>query len=249
MDDVIAKTLKILCYSSGLRHLTISQYQRRYMRNDLSTQHSNIDFITLFENGNNMTNVTESMDPSHALKTSKTIIYGILSVLVIGGNSLCLVVLKRYSIHSKIPTRLFLTSLTCADLLSGLLYIFPLFVVYALGDVVTLDVMVYTCHGTRITIVLFGNVSLISLLCVNIDRYLAIEYPLKCETIVTARRAWIAISCTWTLGLLTSLITYFELVKKADHMLGPELCHIMYYAEIVTLADIAMFTSLCVILP
>ena len=196
-----------------------------------------------------MTNVTESMDLSDAYNTFKALIFGILSVLVIGSDALCLVVLKRYYSHLKTPTRLFLTSLTCADLLSGLLYIFPLFVVYALGDVVTLDVMVYTCHGTRITIVLFGNVSLISLLCVNIDRYLAIEYPLKCETIVTTRRAWIAISCTWMLGLLTSLVTYFVLVKKADHMLGPELCHILYYAEIATLADIAMFTSLWIILP
>ena len=119
------------------------------------------------------------------------------------------------------------------------------------GDIVTLDVTVYICHGTHITIVLFDNVSLMSLLCVNIDRFYtpSIEYPLKCETIVTESRAWIAILCTWMLGLLTSLVIYFELVKKANHMPGPDRCHILYHSEIVTLVDIAMFTSLCVILP
>ena len=201
-------------------------------------------------NGLNMTNVTnESTAYSVPYKTSKTIIYGILSVLVIGGNSLCLVVLKRYNNHLKTPTRLFLTSLTCADLLSGLCYIFPLFVMYALEGVLPWDVTRCICQGTRITIILFGFVSVMSLLSVNLDRYLAIEYPLKCETIVTALRARIAISCMWTIGLVTSLTTYFTLLRETDHMPNSEVCDAFYYSDTLTIADLVMLSCISVILP
>ena len=197
-----------------------------------------------------MTNVTdESTAYSVPYKTSKTIIYGILSLLVIGGNSLCLVVLKRYNGNLKTPTRLFLTSLTCADLLSGLLYIFPLFVVYALEDVLPWNVTRCICQGTRITIVLFGFVSVMSLLSVNLDRYLAIEYPLKCETIVTAKRARIAISCMWMIGLVTSLTTYFTQLRNTGHMPNSELCYVFYYSDSITVADLAILSCTIVILP
>ena len=185
-----------------------------------------------------MSNVTEFVYYSVPLRIIKPVVFGILSILVIGGNTLCLVVLKRHHNNFKTTTRLFLTSLTCADLLTGLLYIFPLFIVSLLDDAIPWSVTRNICFATRVTFMLSSIISIMSLLCVNIDRYIAIEYPLRCEIIFTARRARIAIACIWTLSLMATVAGYFALLKKSDY--DSELCNAFYDLDTNTIETLVM---------
>ena len=141
----------------------------------------------------NSTNSLE--DPAHHYFLT-TVIFALLSILAIGGNSLCLLVLRKAQ-HLKTSTRLFLTSLTCADLLQGLFVIFPMFVVLVFDDSLSLKTLQDLCKVKSIAYMFSSSLSTGSLLCVNLDRYIAIEYPLRCGTIMTTKRARISIACIW----------------------------------------------------
>ena len=173
-----------------------------------------------------MQNITGAIEYSVPYRFFKPVVFGILTILVIGGNTLCLVVLKRNSSHLKTPTRLFLTSMTCADLSAGLFTIFPLFAVYTIEDVLPTTVAHSVCTTTGVTFMFSCSASIVSLLCVNFDRYIAIEYPLTCETIVTARRARITIACLWMIGLLMTIAGCFVLLTNTDF--ESDLCNGFY---------------------
>ena len=190
-------------------------------------------------------NASETMEYSVSHRILNSVVFGILCILVIGGNTLCLVVLKQYHRHLKTPTRLFLTSLTSADLLIGLLYIFPMFIVYSFDDAIPWNVSSNICFGARIAISFSGFLSMMSLLSVNLDRYLAIEYPLKCETIVTARRARIVLACMWAIGLIVSSGAYYVTIKTNV----PEKCNTFYDSHTNSIVEFALGTFIGTIAP
>ena len=168
--------------------------------------------------GNITANETNTYSSSYQITTACT--YGLLSVLIIGGNSMCLLVLRQTS-DLKTPTKLFLISLTCADLLMGLTYTFPRFLSASLQTLLPLTVQPGVCFVTSLISGYFAFMSTMSLLAVNVDRYLAIEAPLKSMTIITSRRAKIGTTCTWISGamLITSYLffvdaSYFDFSKK-----------------------------------
>ena len=132
-------------------------------------------------------------------------VYGFVSVLIIAGNLFCLVVLKRVK-HFNAATKLFVVSLTTADLCMGLCYVFPLVMKSLVGAE---DTKAF-CSAANITVTMFHIGSGLSLLMVNIDRYLAIDFPLNYLKIVTVRRARIILFSLWSLiGLILMILSVF----------------------------------------
>ena len=161
-------------------------------------------------------NTTEDVNDSVAFKIFKSLTFSILSILGIGANLFCLIVLKQAR-YLKTPTRLFFASLTCADLLAGVFVIVPLFAVFAFEDIIPETLARTICFSTGITFTLTNILSIVSLLCVNFDRYIAIEYPLHSETIVTTKRARIVITCLWSITLVFTGVLFVFILDIDEH--------------------------------
>ncbi|XP_022102830.1 5-hydroxytryptamine receptor 4-like [Acanthaster planci] len=131
----------------------------------------------------------------------KACLLGVTAASILLGNTTCLIVL-RYTHDGVSPvTKLFLISLTTSDLLVGVLVCIPIVGSTALqswpyGD--TYCTVVAMCHA------LYFNAGL-SVLAINIERYIAVIWPLRYPFIVTMARAAIveifivAILLLWTL--------------------------------------------------
>ncbi|XP_038075992.1 beta-4C adrenergic receptor-like [Patiria miniata] len=131
----------------------------------------------------------------------KACLLAVTTTLILLGNSLCLIVL-RYTHDGVSPvTKLFLISLTISDLLVGVLVGVPVVGSTALqswpyGDAYC--TVVAMCHA------LYFNAGM-SVLAINIERYIAVIWPLRYPSIVTMTRAAIAEVCiicilvVWTL--------------------------------------------------
>ncbi|XP_038062007.1 beta-3 adrenergic receptor-like [Patiria miniata] len=142
-------------------------------------------------------------DPSPVwFNVLRCILLTITTILIICGNSFCLIVLRRVNgIHE--VTRLFMASLAVSDLITGLFVASPMIVSTAMdrwpyGDVFCgiYGVGKYVCYYT----------GLISLIAVTVERYIVVVSPLRYNTIVTLFRARVAVACIW---LFAFAITMF----------------------------------------
>ncbi|XP_038075991.1 beta-3 adrenergic receptor-like [Patiria miniata] len=128
-----------------------------------------------------------TMSPHNVTVVSvvKACLLAVTTTLILLGNSLCLIVL-RYTRDGVSPvTKLFLISLTISDLLVGVLVGVPVVGSTALqswpyGDAYC--TVMAMCH------VLYFNAGM-SVLAINIERYIAVIWPLKYPLIVTMARA------------------------------------------------------------
>ena len=166
--------------------------------------------------------VNEGNDLMHRIFA--TSVFGIVAVLTVTGNAFCLVVLNRAS-HLNTPTKLFLKSLTISDLCVGLFSTSPHAIVSAIGHILSEEVLQKYCIVTNMASVIFYVGSTLSLLLVNIDRYLAIEYPLKYMKIVTIRKARCMLYSLWSLNcvilLIFALLLSQGFFKHASESCGP----------------------------
>ena len=177
-------------------------------------------------------NTTGCIDTEDFYLVFLPIVFGILSILVIGGNTFCLIVLKQAR-YLKTSTRLFLTSLTCADLLTGLLVSFPSFVHTFLISTIYQETTSIICGITRIISVTCGMASLMSLFFINIDRYLAVEFPLHSETIVTVKRARIAVVCLWVQVAIVTATCCFILMNNLGDGCKDNLCQRFFMFDLL----------------
>ncbi|KAM3878490.1 adenosine receptor A1 [Diretmus argenteus] len=95
----------------------------------------------------------------------------------------------------------FIVSLAVADIAVGALVI-PLAVIISLG----LNTQFYTCLFLSCLLLIITQSSILSLLAIAIDRYLRVKIPTKYSTIVTQKRAWVAVCLCWILSFLTGLV-------------------------------------------
>ena len=160
--------------------------------------------------------VNEGNDSMHRIFA--TSVFGTVAVLSIAGNAFCLVVLNRAR-HLNTPTKLFLKSLTIADLCIGLFCTIPHTIISAIGHTLSEELFQKYCLLTNMASVILYIGSTLSLLFVNIDRYLAIEYPLKYMKIVTIRKARSMLFCLWNFNcvvLLTLALLFLQGTFKND---------------------------------
>ena len=139
-----------------------------------------------------------------SLLVFKAVAFGILIILNLCLNTLTLVVLRRMR-ELKPATRVFLTSMTVADLVS-LVYHIPIFISttvnrWPFGDVAC---TVFSLAGLAVNILYYINLPM-----VTIERYIAVAWPFRYPTFVTVKRSRMVVAGVWSLALLSATVTYF----------------------------------------
>ncbi|XP_061545126.1 adenosine receptor A1-like [Phycodurus eques] len=118
---------------------------------------------------------------------------------VVGNVLVVLVVCVNRALRN--TTFCFIVSLAVADIAVGVLVI-PLAVTISLG----ISTQFYTCLFLSCLLVIITQGSILSLLSIAIDRYLRVKLPTRYSTIVTQRRAYVAVCLCWVLSFLTGLV-------------------------------------------
>ena len=126
----------------------------------------------------------------------RTTIYAFLTTLLVPGNAFVLFVVSRRQCDSacRSATKLFLVSLTIADLNSGVFIAFPMFLTSAANRCILGSFM---CSVTAFTRVFFNIGSLLSALAITLDRFIAVTRPLRYLIFMTRRQACVWLSVIW----------------------------------------------------
>ncbi|XP_060899359.1 adenosine receptor A1-like [Labrus mixtus] len=95
----------------------------------------------------------------------------------------------------------FIVSLAVADIAVGVLVI-PLAIIISMG----FNTQFYTCLFLSCLLLIITQSSILSLLAIAIDRCLRVKIPIRYSTIVTERRAHVAVCLCWILSFLTGLV-------------------------------------------
>ncbi|XP_038553151.1 adenosine receptor A1 [Micropterus salmoides] len=118
---------------------------------------------------------------------------------VLGNVLVVLVVCVNRALRN--TTFCFIVSLAVADIAVGVLVI-PLAIVISLR----FNTQFYTCLFLSCLLLIITQSSILSLLAIAIDRYLRVKIPTRYNTIVTQRRAYVAVCLCWILSFLTGLV-------------------------------------------
>ena len=122
---------------------------------------------------------------------------GLLTLMT---NGFVLMVLCRYR-SLRTVTNCYIGSLAVADILVGLL-VPPLVAISHAG----LPRDFYACVMVNSLVGVFLNISILSLVCVSLDRYWAVVHPISRLNVATTGRALLLVAATWTVGILIGLI-------------------------------------------
>ncbi|XP_041638957.1 adenosine receptor A1-like [Cheilinus undulatus] len=118
---------------------------------------------------------------------------------VLGNVLVVLVVCVNRALRN--TTFCFIVSLAVADIAVGVLVI-PLAIIISLG----FHTQFYTCLFLSCLLLIITQSSILSLLAIAIDRYLRVKIPTRYSTIVTQRRAYVAVFLCWILSFLTGIV-------------------------------------------
>ena len=99
-------------------------------------------------------------------------------------------------------SKVFLRSLSTADLGVGIFLAFPMTVSSLSGDWLLGDLL---CKTQAIASLFVMYISYLSLFLLTVDRYIAVVYALRYPSLVTVKRARIAVCCVWGLGALMGI--------------------------------------------
>ena len=133
-----------------------------------------------------------------SVRIVRSVVVSTLAAIIIFGNLLVLIILPRVKSCKGNP-RLFLTSLTMADLMAGIFVAIPMAISSAADKWIFGGTFCNFLAGARLV---FNIGALLSLLAVTVDRYIAIAYPLRYREIVTKRRSICTVVGIWILGIL-----------------------------------------------
>ncbi|XP_038077384.1 beta-3 adrenergic receptor-like [Patiria miniata] len=118
-------------------------------------------------------------------------------------------------------TKLFMTSLTVADLGNGLFWALPKLTENIAGSWVLGDGM---CKMYGVGYRTFVSLSVFSLVLLNIDRYIAIVYSLQYFRIVTVKRTKIVIAVTWVVSFTSGVSAFGFVIYRVVSATPPHLC-------------------------
>ena len=150
----------------------------------------------------------------------RTIVWILMFLVSVPLNGLCLIAL-RYTNEIETSTKIFLASLTVSELFACTIYVLPAIVASITGVepftgvVCVLQYLVFnTCTQSIYT----------SLLAVNLERHIAVTFPLRYTSFVTASRARVTVLFIWILSFVNSLMFCIAGEWKADYDLGIQVC-------------------------
>ncbi|XP_006218554.1 adenosine receptor A1 isoform X1 [Vicugna pacos] len=98
----------------------------------------------------------------------------------------------------------FIVSLAVADVAVGALVI-PLAILINIGP----QTYFHTCLMVACPVLILTQSSILALLAIAVDRYLRVKIPLRYKTVVTPRRAAVAIAGCWVLSFVVGLTPMF----------------------------------------
>ncbi|KFU83824.1 Adenosine receptor A1, partial [Chaetura pelagica] len=98
----------------------------------------------------------------------------------------------------------FIVSLAVADVAVGALVI-PLAIIINIGP----QTEFYSCLMVACPVLILTESSILALLAIAVDRYLRVKIPVRYKSVVTPRRAAVAIACCWIVSLLVGLTPMF----------------------------------------
>ncbi|XP_060087083.1 adenosine receptor A1 isoform X1 [Heteronotia binoei] len=110
----------------------------------------------------------------------------------------------------------FIVSLAVADVAVGALVI-PLAIIINIGP----QIPFYSCLMVACPVLILTESSILALLAIAVDRYLRVKIPMRYKSVVTPRRAGVAIACCWLVSFLVGLTPMFgwnnfnEMQRKA----------------------------------
>ena len=125
---------------------------------------------------------------------------GLIVILTILGNCWCILVIRRASDFKK-ATKIFLLSLTVADLVLGLCVTLPTFVLLW-GDRFSPGRCRLVCSIVGKAHLTVNIASILSLMAVNMERYLSVEFPLRAPALITTTRAKMYVAVIYVVSAL-----------------------------------------------
>ena len=169
--------------------------------------------------------------------------HGTIAVLTIVGNLWCCFVIRRARDFKK-ATKIFLLSLTISDLFLGICVTIPSFVLFW-GDNFRICCLIGV---SRLTL---NIISILSLLGVNIERYILVEFPLRAPTIVTTDRAKMYIVSIYIIAALF-LALYLIFPPFHSSVFDTKLLHCRLFNEVdnlITVTSFVVIVTLFVVIP
>ena len=158
----------------------------------------------------------------------------VATLCIIVGNTFCLIILRRgRNLGMKETTKVFMISLTCADLTLGIAGAIPVTISAALGyfpSSPSLPLPFCMYHAVISCILAF--ISCCSLFGVTTERYISLVYPLKYMQLVTVRRSTIIVSSVWAIqGLLSITLIAIIQPRLAENDPGFNPDYLMCFPE------------------
>ncbi|TWW65975.1 Rab GTPase-activating protein 1 GAP and centrosome-associated protein [Takifugu flavidus] len=138
----------------------------------------------------------------------------LLTVLIVSGNLLVILVLHCAPVLGQHSSSAFIRTMAYADLLVGASCLFPsLSLLHRLQG---LDPGL-TCQLFGYVVSVLKSVSMVSLACVSVDRYIAITRPLTYASLVTPCRVRCCVLLTWLYSALVFLPSFLGWGKPGYH--------------------------------
>ncbi|XP_053719961.1 probable G-protein coupled receptor 21 [Synchiropus splendidus] len=138
----------------------------------------------------------------------------LLAVLIISGNMVVIFVFHCAPLLSQHTTSAFIQTMAYADLLVGVSCLFPS--LSLLHHLQGLDPKL-TCQVFGYMVSVLKSVSMASLACVSVDRYIAITRPLTYTSLVTPCRVRCCIALIWLYSALVFLPSFLGWGKPGYH--------------------------------
>ncbi|XP_058158407.1 probable G-protein coupled receptor 21 [Dasypus novemcinctus] len=137
-----------------------------------------------------------------------------LTVLIISGNIIVIFVFHCAPLLNNHTTNYFIQTMAYADLLVGISCLVPSLSLlhYPLSIEESL-----TCQIFGFVVSVLKSVSMASLACISIDRYIAITRPLTYNTLVTPWRLRLCILLIWLYSIVVFLPAFFRWGKPGYH--------------------------------
>ena len=180
----------------------------------------------------NLTNTTslsaDSWTPTLDPEVIVNIVFFILLALtIIPAN---LLVLASIYVNSRLrsPEYILILSLSLADLMVGI-FLLPVRTLELLSIEYTRQFM--WCKMTICLALLSLTASLLNLLAVTMDRFLAISYSLKYKNFITLNRIYVTVAAVWIAALTVSLMPLFGAGAKS--METSRLQHLCRFADVL----------------
>lgn len=164
-----------------------------------------------------------------------TLIWLINTIMVIGLNAVCLVVFHKTTRIEEV-TKVFLMSLSSSDLMLGIIFGIPSVVTSAINK---WPFGSPTCNMQAFLGCFLTISGQMSLFVVNVERFIAIAFPLRHVSLITLWRAQLATVIIWLAALILAIANGFG--ANWTILFASLVNHCVYYNESQYFADNFLF--------